>query len=116
GESHDERIKREGKLPIPEVLRIGREMLAGLAAAHERGLIHRDIKPGNLWLEKIPGERGASAARWRVKILDFGLARATQGQEQLTSQGVIVGTPAFAAPEQFRGAAEARSDLFSLGA
>ena len=67
GEPLDDRLKREGKLPLAEVLRIGREMAEGLAAAHERGLIHRDIKPANVWLE---GDRG------RVKILDFGLVHA----------------------------------------
>lgn len=116
GESLDDWLKRGQKASPAVVCRIGREVAEGLAAAHGQGLIHRDIKPGNLWLENLPGEPGASPTRWRVKILDFGLARATQGQEQLTSQGVIVGTPAYASPEQFRGEPEVRSDLFSLGA
>ncbi len=108
GESLDDRLKREGKLPLPEVLRIGREVADGLAAAHEHGLIHRDIKPGNLWLE---GKRG------RVKILDFGLARATaDDQQQLTQSGAIVGTPAYMAPEQAQAEkVDSRCDLFSLG-
>src|SRR5581483_5666975 len=67
GESLDARLQREKKLPVAEVLRIGRETALGLAAAHKRGLIHRDIKPANLWLEAETG---------RVKVLDFGLARA----------------------------------------
>jgi WD40 repeat protein/tRNA A-37 threonylcarbamoyl transferase component Bud32 len=113
GESLEGRLlrKREGEktamLSIPEVLRIGREMAEGLQAAHEGGLIHRDIKPGNIWLE---GKRG------RVKILDFGLARAAKGESQLTQQGAIVGTPAYMAPEQAEGkAVDHRCDLFSLG-
>jgi serine/threonine protein kinase/Leucine-rich repeat (LRR) protein/DNA-directed RNA polymerase subunit RPC12/RpoP len=107
GEPLDERIKREGKLPVPEVLRIGREMAEGLAAAHEHNLIHRDIKPGNVWLE---GKRG------RVKILDFGLARAGDDDTHLTQTGTIVGTPAYMAPEQAQAKpVDARSDLFSLG-
>jgi serine/threonine-protein kinase len=67
GESLEKRLAREPCLPIPEVLRIGREAAAGLVAAHDRGLIHRDIKPDNLWLD--------SAHQDRVRILDFGLAR-----------------------------------------
>src|SRR5918911_656854 len=74
GEPLDGRLRREGRLPVPEVLRIGREIAEGLEAAHQRGLIHRDIKPANVWLE---GKRG------RVKILDFGLARAaTEGEAE----------------------------------
>ena len=81
GESLDARLKREGRLPLAEVLRIGRETAEGLAAAHEHGLIHRDVKPANLWLETLPG------GRTRVKVLDFGLARASDGDVQLTHSG-----------------------------
>ena len=66
----------------------------GLQAAHELGLIHRDIKPANVWLE---------APKGRVKILDFGLARAQNDDTNLTSSGLVVGTPAFMSPEQARG-------------
>jgi len=113
GESLDDRLKRAGggqgdsPLPVGEVLRIGREIAEGLAAAHERELIHRDIKPGNIWLE---GSRG------RVKILDFGLARPREDDAHLTQSGIVVGTPAYMAPEQARGhALDGRCDLFSLG-
>ena len=107
GEPLDERLKREKKLPAPEILRIGVEIAEGLAAAHEAGLIHRDIKPANIWLE------GKKA---RVKILDFGLARATAEQQHLTQSGAIVGTPAYMAPEQAQGKpVDHRCDLFSLG-
>jgi WD40 repeat protein/formylglycine-generating enzyme required for sulfatase activity len=107
GESLDARLKREGKLPASEVLRIGREMAEGLAAAHERGLIHRDIKPGNVWLE---------GSRERVKILDFGLARAAGDESHLTQSGAILGTPAYMAPEQARAEEiDHRADLFSFG-
>lgn len=108
GESLDDRLHRERTLPVAEVVRIGRQVAEGLAAAHARALIHRDIKPGNVWLE---GPHG------KVKLLDFGLARSESETAQLTQSGAVVGTPAFMAPEQARGeAVDARSDLFSLGA
>src|SRR5579883_334643 len=107
GQTLEDRLEGE-RLPLREVLRIGREIAAGLAAAHERGLIHRDIKPSNIWLESPTG---------RVKLLDFGLARATGSRSDLTQTGRIVGTPEFMSPEQGRGEElDVRSDLFSLGA
>jgi len=118
GEPLDERLKRAGGKPLPvrEIVRIGREIAEGLAAAHEQGLIHRDIKPANVWLETPQGERGALAPCSRVKILDFGLARAAGENTNLTQSGAIVGTPAYMAPEQARGeAVDPRCDLFSLG-
>jgi hypothetical protein len=107
GESLDARLKRNEKLPLAEVLRIGREIAEALAAAHATGLIHRDVKPANVWLE---------APRDRVKLLDFGLARAAAQEAGLTQRGAIIGTPAYMAPEQGRGdPVDARCDLFSLG-
>jgi serine/threonine protein kinase len=122
GEPLDARLERESRLPVPEILRIGREIAEGLAAAHDQGLIHRDIKPANIWLESRGQETGirnqgggSSAAKSRVKILDFGLARALAGTVQLTQMGAIVGTPAYMAPEQAGKAVDHRCDLFSLG-
>jgi hypothetical protein len=110
GEALADRLARGEQVPLAETLRIGREVALALAAAHSRDLIHRDIKPGNIWLESRPG------AAERVKILDFGLARATADGAQLTQAGTIVGTPAYMAPEQFQGqAVDGRCDLFSLG-
>ena len=87
--------------------RIARDTLKGLAAAHEVGLVHRDIKPSNLWLEEGTG---------RIKILDFGLTRASQHDGTLTQEGMLVGTPAYMSPEQALGRlVTPRSDLFSLG-
>jgi serine/threonine protein kinase len=106
GETLEQRLQRETQLPLAEVLRIGREAALGLEAAHARGVIHRDVKPDNLWLE---------AAGGRVKILDFGLARPVDTDVQLTAAGAMLGTPAYMAPEQIDGKAEPRSDLFSLG-
>jgi len=107
GEALDDRLKREERLPASEVARIGREAALGLAAAHARDLVHRDIKPANLWLEEGTG---------RVKILDFGLARAAADSAQITQSGAIIGTPAYMAPEQANGKpVDGRTDLFSLG-
>jgi serine/threonine protein kinase len=109
GKTLEGRLERAGgRLPLPEVLRIGREIADGLAAAHARGLVHRDIKPANVWLEE---------GRGRVRIVDFGLARGTELDAQFTHAGSVIGTPAYMAPEQASGAAvDARCDLFSLGA
>jgi serine/threonine protein kinase len=123
GEPLDRRIQREPLLPIAEVLRIGREVATGLAIAHAAGLVHRDIKPGNIWLESSGDSGGRpsfttaeGSLTVRVKILDFGLARAARQGPGLTREGAIIGTPAFMAPEQARGeAVDARCDLFSLG-
>ncbi len=107
GESLQTRLDREQQLSQTEVVRIGREVAAGLAAAHQRGLIHRDIKPDNIWLE---------SGRNRAKLLDFGLARAHDQDSGLTQAGAILGTPQFMSPEQANGEeADHRSDLFSLG-
>lgn len=132
GESLDACLHREGKLLVAEVLRLGQQIARGLAAAHQRNLLHRDIKPANIFLEggvvsggvvSGPETKGRDNSPLtthhsptRVKILDFGLARAADDQAKLTQQGVIVGTPAYMAPEQATGAAlDGRCDLFSLG-
>ncbi len=106
GESLQARLDRSGPPAVDEVVRIGMQTAAGLAAAHAQGLIHRDIKPANLLLEN-----GLA----KVKITDFGLAR-TVDDVGLTQSGVVAGTPEYMAPEQARGeAVDHRADLFSLG-
>jgi serine/threonine protein kinase len=106
GESLQARLDRVGPLEVMEVVRIGMQTAAGLAAAHAQGLIHRDVKPANLLLEN-----GLA----KVKITDFGLARAA-GEFGLTESGVVAGTPEYMAPEQARGEpVDHRADLFSLG-
>src|SRR5205814_432325 len=105
-ESLQDRLDRTGPLELTEILRIGTQTAAGLAAAHAQGLIHRDIKPANVLLEN-----GIA----RVKITDFGLAR-TVDDASVTQSGVIAGTPMFMAPEQAAGeSVDHRADLFSLG-
>jgi serine/threonine-protein kinase len=101
-----DRLDKNGPLALKEILRIGMQAAAGLAAAHAQGLVHRDIKPANILLEN-----GVE----RVKLTDFGLARAV-ADASLTQSGVIAGTPHYMAPEQARGdAIDHRADLFSLG-
>jgi len=97
-------------------VRIGLESAEGLAAAHQQGLIHRDVKPGNLWLETLQGEPGVSPTGIRVKVLDFGLAHVIEAENTLTGSGVVMGTPAYMAPEQAAAQpVDARADLFGLG-
>ena len=105
GEGLDERLKK-GPLPMRQALGIAREVAAGLAHAHGRGVIHRDIKPSNILLAEDGG----------VRILDFGLARSID-EERLTRDGRILGTVSYMSPEQVRGAAsiDHRTDLWSLG-
>ncbi len=105
----DEYLKKKGNPTTPQAIRIARETALGLAAAHKLGLVHRDIKPGNIWLEAPGG---------RVKVLDFGLAKPVNGKEfaELTASGAVVGTPNYMAPEQGMGKpVDGRADLFSLG-
>jgi hypothetical protein len=106
GESLAHRLTAKGTLELIEILRIGMQAAAGLAAAHEQGLVHRDVKPANILLEK-----GVE----RAVLTDFGLARAAD-DVAMTRWGVIAGTPQYMSPEQARGEAlDGRSDLFSLG-
>ncbi len=100
------KIDQEGPLALREILRIGSQIADGLAAAHQQGLIHRDIKPANILLE-----HGLE----RVKITDFGLARAVDDLS-VTQTGEVAGTPPFMSPEQAEGKrVDQRTDLFSLG-
>jgi formylglycine-generating enzyme required for sulfatase activity len=106
GETLQQRLDRTGPLDTPEVVRIGRQIAEGLAAAHATGLIHRDIKPANVLIE---------SGHQRVKVTDFGLAR-TADEASVTQSGVLAGTPMYMAPEQARGEKlDHRADLFSLG-
>jgi serine/threonine protein kinase len=106
GDSLERRIRREGPLEVREILRIGMQTAAGLAAAHAQGLVHRDVKPANILLERDVQ---------RVLITDFGLARAVD-DASLTQSGVVAGTPQYMAPEQAQGQPiDHRADLFSLG-
>ena len=98
-------IEQDQLLPTPVALRIAKQMCAGLAAAHEVGVIHRDIKPQNIIIEPTGG----------LKIMDFGIARLTQ-ERGMTATGTVVGTPDYMSPEQARGQPlDFRSDIYSTG-
>ncbi|MFG2016645.1 serine/threonine-protein kinase [Actinomadura geliboluensis] len=93
-----------GGLPVPQAVSLAAQVAEGLAAAHARGVVHRDVKPANLFV--LPDGR--------VKICDFGIARLVDGT-RLTMDGSTIGTPHYMAPEQFGGEAGHRADLYSLG-
>jgi serine/threonine protein kinase/tetratricopeptide (TPR) repeat protein len=107
GESLKERLRRKGRLPLAESVRIAREVASALSYAHERGVVHRDIKPGNILLSA--GE---------AVVADFGIAKALgdAGTEQTTQTGTAVGSPAYMSPEQSQGESDldGRTDIYSL--
>jgi len=119
GDTLGQRLKQNGgKLAVPEVVRISRQIAAALAAAHEKGVIHRDLKPDNIMLIADPDPE--APGRIRVKLLDFGIAKVAaelnQGAAQ-TAADVVMGTPKYMAPEQCRGAGNVddKADVYSLG-
>ncbi len=121
GESLADYLRREGTVRPAWAARLGAQAAHALAAAHARGVVHRDVKPGNLWLEAPPGWADAPPdgrpplpAVARLKVLDFGLAQ--PAGEGPTGGTRALGTPAYMPPEQARGEpADARSDVFGLG-
>ena len=109
GETLDRRIKRDGALAPLEAARLVQQAAWGLSAAHEKGLVHRDVKPSNMMLQVGTG---------RVKITDFGLARPVDvTSEELTRYGDIVGTPAYMSPEHILhpDQVDQVSDVYCLG-
>jgi serine/threonine-protein kinase len=116
GETLEERrLRRGGKLPPPEVLPLAGELMSALAAVHAAGVVHRDVKPHNVFLTDHDG----------LKLLDFGTARifnvegGVEGNESVSVEGLVIGTPSFMSPEQAcgeRDGIDARADVWSLGA
>ncbi|MFD7323073.1 protein kinase [Streptomyces sp. NPDC059875] len=100
-------VRQFGAMPADKALKVTADVLAALETSHEMGLVHRDIKPGNVMMTK----------RGIVKVMDFGIARAMQsGVTSMTQTGMVVGTPQYLSPEQALGrAVDARSDLYSVG-
>ncbi|MEU3470150.1 protein kinase [Streptomyces sp. NPDC048387] len=103
----DADVRQYGAMPADKALKVTADVLAALETSHEMGLVHRDIKPGNVMMTK----------RGIVKVMDFGIARAMQsGVTSMTQTGMVVGTPQYLSPEQALGrAVDARSDLYSVG-
>lgn len=98
--------ERGGPLPVERAVDVARQTAVALAAAHGRGVVHRDLKPGNLFVQ--PGDE--------MKICDFGIALTADASAALTTAGSVLGTPLYMAPEQWRGTGvDARADLYSLG-
>ncbi len=114
GETLEALVRREGPLPVETALEIATQVTHALIAAARHGLVHRDLKPGNIMLMRPDESIGGPV----VKVIDFGLAKAIteSGNEMELTHDGFLGTPAFASPEQFAGApADARSDIYSLG-
>jgi len=105
GEDLKSQLRRMGQVPVGKAISIARQIAEGLAEAHRLGVIHRDLKPHNVMIDK----------EGNARIMDFGIAR-TLGGRELTGEGVIIGTPDYMSPEQAEGKpADARSDIYSLG-
>lgn len=115
---HDlgERLRRERRLSLDDTLGIGGEILEGLAAAHEAGVVHRDLKPDNVFLAEQPDGPP------RATLIDFGMSKQDRPASQtaalaLTTKGTVLGTPLYLSPEQARaGDVDARADLYGVGA
>ena len=108
------RLDEQGTLSVVEAMTLTRRIAAPLAVAHERGVVHRDLKPDNIFL--VPDHEGGELPQ--VKILDFGIAKLeSTAPSNRTTMGLLLGTPAYMSPEQCRGAADCdhRTDLYALG-
>ncbi|MGK0358068.1 MAG: hypothetical protein ACI9U2_000351 [Bradymonadia bacterium] len=105
--SLDGRVERGRRMPIEEAAPIIDQVLAGLETAHDAGIVHRDIKEANILIDSASGH---------AKLCDFGIARAAEGDREAHTNGVILGTPYYLAPERFRGINDdPRSDIYAVG-
>jgi len=113
GEALSARIDRLGKLPLPDALRIARQIAGSLAAAHACNVVHRDLKPDNIFIVRDVEAQGGE----RTKILDFGICKVGATDVSVTQAGAMVGTPVYMSPEQCRGTSDVdhRSDIYAFG-
>ncbi|MFW5877006.1 MAG: serine/threonine-protein kinase [Myxococcota bacterium] len=110
GEELGEILARDEKLEVSHAVRISRQVCLGLQAAHDRGIIHRDMKPENVFLV-------GDAEDPTAKVLDFGISKLEDNKETLTKTGMVIGTPAYMAPEQASGRkVDHRADIYAVGA
>lgn len=112
GETLEERLSRIGPFTIPDAMRIGQQLLLGLAVAHENHIVHRDLRPQNIFMAKIRGEEV-------LKIVDFGISRrfGANADSMLTRPGTFLGAIQYVAPEQLYedGVIDQRTDLYAVG-
>ena len=112
GESLSRRLERQGPMPLAVAVDYARQVLSALSAAHARGIIHRDIKPGNVLVMAVPMQKDL------IKVLDFGIAKLTEDtiRRKPTTAGMLIGTPAYMSPEQAAGRpVDTRSDIYAAG-
>ncbi|MBI2389941.1 MAG: serine/threonine protein kinase [Deltaproteobacteria bacterium] len=117
GESLGQRIKRVGRVPPAEAIKIAQQALRSLSEAHDKGVVHRDLKPDNIFLHNVPTPHGLEEV---VKVLDFGIAKIVQPDLKVdsleTQAGTVFGTPRYMSPEQAQSKPlDARSDLYTVG-
>src|SRR5262249_19756583 len=108
GQTLSERLRQEGAFATFDVLTLLRQIARGLREAHRNGILHRDLKPSNIVI--VPDPDGEI-----VKLVDFGIGKIERSGEDLTQDGVVVGTPKYMAPEQFEGHSSPASDVYALG-
>jgi serine/threonine-protein kinase len=110
GEELGNHLDRVGKVEIGQAIRLVRQVCRALTAAHDKGIVHRDMKPENVFMIARDGQA-------HVKVIDFGISKSGKGETHLTKTGMIIGTPAYMAPEQARGdKVDARADVYATGA